>query len=94
MVESGAEYEYATYAKSKSEYKDEMTYDERDESYLVIKHSSGDETPVLLKKTQPDIKGILIVCQGGGDPKIRLTIIEAMKATFNIGANKIYVAKK
>jgi len=49
--------------------------------------------PLVLKEIQPEIKGVLIVAGGGGDPKVKRSIINAVQALLNVEANKIEVLK-
>ena len=102
-VEGGVEYEYASEANSSNDYSydtdgtgKETTQkkDTRDEKYLIVNDQSGGEKPIILKRAEPQILGIIVVCDGGGEPRIRLTIMEAMKTAFDIPTNRVYVAKK
>lgn len=51
-------------------------------------YSSG---PVVVKELCPDIKGVLIVCEGGNNSKIRDEIINSVSIALGISKSKIYV---
>ena len=46
-----------------------------------------------LHETYPQFRGALVVCQGGGDPAVRLAVIEAVSALTGLGSDKISVVK-
>lgn len=52
-------------------------------------YSSSD--PVVVKELCPDIKGVLIVCEGGNDSKTSNEIKNAVSIALGISQNKIYV---
>ena len=54
--------------------------------------AAGDE-PVVLREVTPEIKGVLIVAQGGGDARVRAALISAAQALLGVEAHKIEVLK-
>ncbi len=52
------------------------------------------EGPYVVKTIQPEIQGIVVIAQGGGDPVTVTQIVEAAEALFNVPAHKIKVMKK
>lgn len=58
----------------------------------VLTGSGSSEEAILICYENPEIAGIGIVCTGGGDPDVKQTIVSLVAATYNLGANKIYVA--
>ena len=59
---------------------------------FVMSGSGSSEEPLLLGYTTPSVAGIGIVCEGGGDPLVRKTLVELVSATLGISSSKIYVA--
>lgn len=51
---------------------------------------SGDD-PVCLSETAPQIKGVGIVCEGGGDPVVAERLISLISAAWNVPTSRIYV---
>lgn len=58
---------------------------------VIIRDASGGETPVVKKKQQPAISGILIVAQGAENSKIKMNIITALRSLLNLPVHKISV---
>lgn len=53
--------------------------------------SSYGSEPVVIKELCPDIKGVLIVCEGGSNSVIREEIINSVSIALGISKSKIYV---
>ncbi len=55
---------------------------------------SGDEDGVVIRQeVYPRFRGALVVCEGGGDAAVQLSVIEAVSALTGLGADKISVVK-
>ena len=81
---SGDENVYATEQKQ-SEKSSEQKY--------VIVDNSNEEAGLLLKVSEPEIRGIGIVCDGSDSPQVRQEIINTVSAVLNISSNRISIAK-
>ena len=53
----------------------------------------GGQTPYISSSTYPEIRGVIVVAQGGGNPVIVQQIQEAVMALFHVEAHKIKVLK-
>lgn len=82
MLEGGYEYVYATDKK--------ITSGGETTSFVILGRGDG-ESLVYLTERPPAIRGIGVVCTGGGDPAVRQEITSLLSATFGVGSNKIYV---
>ena len=61
-------------------------------NYVIF--DGTDSKEALVKKIKvPTISGIVIVCEGGDDPKICEKIYKAVSTAFNVPTNRIYVAE-
>ncbi len=69
------------------------TSQDTDETTVYEKNSDGAQTPYVISETLPQIRGVLIVAEGGSDPVIIRQIQEAVMALFHIDVNKIKVMK-
>lgn len=69
------------------------TQKKRSESTVYEKNNSGTEQPFVTETLLPEISGVLIIAQGGGDAKIQNEITEAAMALFGVDAHKIKVMK-
>ncbi len=65
----------------------------QEESTVYITDSDGSRTPYISQTTQPEIEGVTVVAQGGGDALIQKNITEVIQALFDIEAHKIKVVK-
>jgi len=53
----------------------------------------GNKKPYVIKQIEPEIQGITVVAQGGGNAIIQKNISEVLEALFHIEAHKIKVVK-
>lgn len=61
-------------------------------SYVII--DKGSQKEALLKKiNNPAISGVLVVCEGGDDPRVCEKVYIAVSTALGIPTNKIYVAE-
>ncbi len=60
--------------------------------YVII--DKGSQKEALIKKiNNPAISGVVIVCEGGDDPRVCERIYKAVSTALNISTGKIYVAE-
>lgn len=62
-------------------------------SSVILSQGSGREEAIVIQQLSPQYQGALVVCSGGGDPEIRLRLVEAVSALTGLGADKISVCK-
>ena len=60
----------------------------------VLAGGSGSGEPVIEKELAPEISGVVISAQGGGNASVQKEISEAMQALFGLPAHKIKVLKR
>ena len=75
-------------AKDKTEETDEgkKHFEEK-----VVLAGSGE--PIVLRENMCEVEGVLIMAQGGDDPKIRAGLISAAQALLGVETHKIEVLK-
>lgn len=61
------------------------------EGHVVLYDTSGDSTPIITKRIQPKIRGVLIVAQGAENGTVRRLIIDAVEKGLNVAVNRISV---
>ena len=68
--------------------------EEKSSTSTSIYHDStnGNEPYVTMEK-MPEIEGIIIVAQGGGDGTVATNITSAVEALLNVPAHKIKILK-
>lgn len=85
---------YITY-ESDSEHVYAMNIDEKsDGSDLHYKSEyiiTDDENGLILKVIYPKVRGVAVICEGGGDPLVKEKIYSVISALFDISTNKISV---
>ena len=85
---------YITY-ESDSEHVYVMNVDEKsDGTELHYKSEyiiTDDETGLILKVIYPKVRGVAVICEGGGDPLVKEKIYSVISALFDISTNKISV---
>lgn len=83
-ITSTEEYVYAETMKSG---------DSRAENGYVIIDNGSRKEALVKRVNNPAISGVVIVCEGGDDPKVCERIYKAASTALNIPANRIYVAE-
>ena len=53
----------------------------------------GNKIPYVIKQIEPEIQGITVVAQGGGNAIVQKNISEVLEALFHLDAHKIKVVK-
>ena len=64
------------------------------EQNTVMVSGNGENVPVIAKELRPELSGIIISAEGGGNPAIQSEISAAMEALFGLPAHKIKVLKR
>jgi stage III sporulation protein AG len=59
----------------------------------VIVNDSTGEKPIIIKKVNPEINGILIIAEGGEDVTVKNNLINAAKVLLDVPVHKIQVLK-
>ena len=79
---------------SKNVYAENINESEVDkQSEVVLVSKSGQDGPITIKNVYPEFMGALIVCDGADDPKVNLTMLEAIKSLCDITSDKITITK-
>lgn len=61
---------------------------------LIQAVSGGNEEPVVIKSTRPEIAGVLVLAEGAKDPEIREKLARAVETVLNIPPHKVAVLSK
>lgn len=64
-----------------------------EESTVYEKDSDGNQVPYVVAETYPEVRGVLVICQGGDNPVVIQQISEGVMALFRVEAHKIKVMK-
>lgn len=99
-MEQGTEYVYATEEKTSIDTS-ETSEDSRfstgsrsagEEKYIMVSTKEGDR-PLLLTELAPRVKGVVVICSGGGNPTVAQTIQKALATALDISGNRICVVE-
>lgn len=63
------------------------------ETTVYEETESGSQTPYVSSETYPEIRGVLVIAEGGDQPELVQQIQEAVMALFHVDAHKIKVLK-
>ena len=61
------------------------------EEVLVVSTDDG-PAGLLLTTLQPSVKGVAVVCRGGGDPAVQQRVSDLVSTVFHISARRVCVA--
>nr|WP_116191025.1 stage III sporulation protein AG [Paenibacillus taihuensis] len=64
------------------------------EGQVVLYDTSGDQSPIIVKKLQPKIRGVLIVAKGAENGTVRRLIVDAVEKGLNVAVNRISVVPR
>ncbi len=60
----------------------------------VFSKSSNEETPLIIRQTEPEISGVLICADGAANPQVKSNIISAVSALLGIKTHRIEVLER
>lgn len=60
---------------------------------VYIEESDGSRVPYVVQEKNPQIEGVIVIADGGGDIYTKKEIIEAVSALFDVPSHKIKVMK-
>ncbi len=88
-LESGSRFVYA----ADQTHSDAAGSTGSSEKTLLVETDSG-PVGLLVTEIQPSVKGVAIVCDGGGDPAVCRQVTGLVSAAFNISSGRVCVAKQ
>ena len=80
-------------SKEKEEGKESERTSIRSDQETVLIEQEGNQEPIVVLEKYPEIEGVVVVCEGGGNSALALRIKEAVQALFSIDAHKVVVCK-
>lgn len=69
----------------------ENSFEKRDE-YIIVDNSSG-QGGIVVRRTEPRVRGVAVVCKGAGSETVKAQIVEAVTALLDISSARVSVAK-
>lgn len=60
---------------------------------VTVSTGAGTEEAVSVGERWPEFQGAVVVCQGGGDPEVRLLVTQAVCSLTGLGADRVTVCR-
>ncbi|WP_242940755.1 stage III sporulation protein AG [Ruminococcus albus] len=92
-LESSTEYIYAENISRFTEDNNDRRSEKLDED-IVITENGGTRQPLIRKVIDPQIGGVVIVCEGGGDISVNERVQKAVSTALNISSTRVCVEAK
>lgn len=73
--------------------RDGETRSEESDSAVILQRSGGGSGTVEVSYLYPEYRGAVVAAQGAEDPKVKLEIIEAVKAATGLSSDAVKVVK-
>jgi stage III sporulation protein AG len=71
-----------------------MTEEESENTMVYEDSPTGGKTPVILKKLNPEVKGVLVVAEGADSVTVRERIVNAVRVVLDIPAHRVEVIQR
>ncbi|MBQ8015057.1 MAG: hypothetical protein IJ264_02610 [Clostridia bacterium] len=65
---------------------------ERKDEYVIVDGSAG-EQGIVVRVAEPKVRGVAVVCEGGGSELVREQIVNTVTALLDISSARVSVAK-
>ncbi len=65
-----------------------------DKTSVYEQGSDGTQTPYVTKEMSPEVEGVVVIADGGGNAVVVQNITEAVQALFGVEAHKIKIMKR
>lgn len=70
-----------------------MKGENSEEKTVLVENENRDSLPYVVQEREPEIEGVVIVCDGGNDSSVKREITDAVSALFSIESHKIKIMK-
>lgn len=65
-----------------------------DKTTVYSQGTDGTQIPYVSKENAPEVEGILVIADGGGNAVVAKNLTEAVQALFGVEAHKIKIMKR
>ena len=89
-LECGEQMVYAAHTVSAEEADGSASFNE---TYLMVETSAG-PAGLLITRLQPLVKGVAVVCDGGGNDTVRQRVIQVVSTAFHISERRVCVVQQ
>lgn len=88
-LDTSEQTQYAKDEKENSKSGDKSSEKSYEKKYVLTDDDGG----VVLKTTEPEVRGVIVVCDGGDNAAVKNGITSAVRAALSVDSNKITVLK-
>lgn len=67
--------------------------DKQQEETVLVEDSDRNSSPYIIQEKEPELEGVVVVCEGGDQAEVKREITDAVEALFHIESHKIKVMK-
>ena len=92
-VEGTTEYVYAENISRYTDEDDERKSDKLDENVVIVENN-GEKQALVKKVIRPQVSGVVIVCDGGGNTAVNERVLKAVSTALNISSVRVCVEAK
>ena len=64
-----------------------------EEKYIFVEDENGRRQALLITTVEPVVKGVVIICDGAEDPKVRLRVLNAVTVALEISSARVSIEK-
>ena len=63
------------------------------EQTYVLVDGAGGKVPLVTVQLEPEVKGVVVVCEGGGDPLVAGKVVDTVRVALNISSARVSVSR-
>ena len=92
-LESGTEQILARDSETDREEGDDRQSLRRSTETVIVSRGGSAEEAVVVRQLYPVFRGAAVVCEGAGDPAVRLQVTRAVAALTGLGSDRIAISQ-
>ncbi len=82
---------YASDQRESSEQEDGRASLEQENTHVLLEDSQGSQYALTVTKTQPKVKGVVVVSRMAGDPAVQEKLLTAVCTALDVSTAKVCV---
>lgn len=90
-LEQSSEQVYATEERGSNRAQEGEQDEEWETTFYSVRGSDGSEQALPVTEKQPVVRGVVVVCTGGGDPAVRESVTTAVTTALDISSARVCV---
>lgn len=63
------------------------------EQTYVLVDGAGGKVPLVTARLEPEVKGVVVVCEGGDDPLVAGKVVDTVRVALNISSARVSVSR-